>query len=72
MEDGDWLSYPWFGWYYDFSNDSIYHTDDAWWLIGSGTPDAFYYYDLFDGCWSWTNSLIYPHAYQFDPYNDWV
>ncbi len=72
VEEGDWLSYPWFGWFWDFSNDWIYHLDDAWWMIGTGNPEEFYYYDIHDACWSWTSSSIYPFAYQFSPYNEWV
>lgn len=70
-QESDWFLSTWLGWVYPVEKGFLRHLDHGM-LLPEGGPDSLYVYDFNLGRWMWTNSVLYPNLYIFNPTDDWV
>ncbi len=69
--DGNWRQNSWFGIFYPFSNQWIYHVEHGWNYVEDSKSDIFWSWNSILKSWLWVHADAYPWVYSLQETPQW-
>jgi hypothetical protein len=71
VDHGNWRQNSWFGIFYPFQNNWIYHVDHGWNYAPDAKGDIFWSWNSLLESWLWVHADAYPWVYSLGEPSKW-